>query len=264
MQSVVSTNTFLDTSYAELIQRFRVPVETRLSWVELAFGLVNPRSPFVPGDIAILDAQGSATPPQTPPTPLVSALMKTAIWYIPVWDSHLAFDHVITLEPCHDYWLLVGTRHCYGVYGRMRTGSEGPDFPAGIGPFYTRKTDTDAWSELPGQTLCFRLIGEPTGSAADVPREMPASIGLRLRVMPNPVRGTALVHWSGAVGAVRLEVLDIRGRRIGAGNGLAVGAGDWSWRAARADGRPLPAGVYFVRATDGAGHVAVERVVLVR
>jgi hypothetical protein len=262
-QSVVSTNTMLDTTYAELIQRFRVPVEAQLRWVELAFGTVIPRNPFVPGVIAILDAQGVDTPPVTLPSPLVTAAMKTAIWKIPVWDSHLDFDHVITLEPEHDYWLLADVTHGYGVYARTRTGAEGPDFLADIGPFYARSTATGAWSEIPGRTLCFRLIGEPTG-VVNVPRVAPSPTGLRLRVTPNPARGTASVHWSGAAGAVRIEVWDVRGCRVGVGSGSAAGEGNWPWPGTRDDGQLLSTGVYFVRATDGAGRVAVERVVLIR
>ncbi len=82
------------------------------------------------------------------------------------------------------------------------------------------------------------------------------------RATPNPARDLALVRWSGATGEVRLEVLDARGRRVG--TGVAGAAGSWTWRIAPTGRRPLSAGVYFVRVTDGAGRRAPARVVVVR
>ena len=263
VQSVVTTNTLTDTAQTQLLQRFRVPVETRLSWVELAFGTVSPRNPPVPGDIAILDAQGVDTPPVMLPTPLATAPVKSAVWTIPVWDSHTGRDLGITLEHDHDYWLLVDVTHCYGVYARNRTGTESMDFLAGIGGFHSRDALADSWTERPDQTLCFRLIGEPTGPIGVSPGAT-LSGGLRLRVAPNPARGASKISWSGAVGTVRIEVLDVRGRRVGAGTVSAGAVGDWSWRGAGNNGQRLPAGVYFVRAIDGAGRMAVQRLVLVR
>jgi hypothetical protein len=82
-----------------------------------------------------------------------------------------------------------------------------------------------------------------------------------LRVSPNPSRGSALLSWSGSPGPVRLDVHDAQGRRVG---GVTSARGEWLWGGARDDGGPLPAGMYFVRATDVAGRVASARVVLIR
>ncbi len=260
MQSVVATGAIHDSTEAELIQRFRVPQATRVRWVELAFGAVAARVPFAPGSIAILDAAGEEAPPAVLGAPLGAASLKPSGPEIPVWDSHFGLDLNITLEPGHDYWLWVATRHCYGLYARVRTGSEGADFTDAIGAFYVREDSTLAWEAVADQALCFKLIGEPT-EVGGVPPGVPPASGFRLRVAPNPVRDAAWVRWSGASGPVRLEVLDARGRRVAAGRG----AGDaWTWHIADAGGRPLPAGVYFVRARDGSGRTASERVVVVR
>ncbi len=259
VQSVVTPNYSLDSTYDELLQRFRVPVETRLRWVELAFTSVHPRNPLVPGTLGIVDAQWWTTPPLTLPVPLVGAALKPGSWRDPVWDSHFDFDQVITLKPDHDYWLWVATRHCYGMYTRRKTGGESADFLADIGPFSVRTSPTGDWVEKPDQTLCFKLIGEPTGATS-----APPSGALRLRASPNPSLGSASIGWADAVGEVRFEVIDARGRRVGEGHGFAGRTGDWLWRGTGADGRRLPAGMYFVRATDGAGRHAVARVTLVR
>ena len=104
---------------------------------------------------------------------------------------------------------------------------------------------------------------EPLG-VLDVPTTPPARGDLQLRVAPNPSRGSSFVTWSGATGPLRFDVLDERGRRVAEGRGEASAEGRWLWRGTHDDGRPLPAGVYFVRARDDAGHAATERVVLVK
>jgi len=68
------------------------------------------------------------------------------------------------------------------------------------------------------------------------------------------------VAWSGAVGPVRFEVFDARGRRVAVNTGGA--AGSWSWSIRDSRGQALPAGVYFVHARDSAGGHSVQRVVV--
>jgi len=87
---------------------------------------------------------------------------------------------------------------------------------------------------------------------------------LSLRVAPNPSAGAAFVSWSGAAGPLHVDVLDAQGRRVGGMSGVTGSEGRWLWSGARDDGRPMPAGVYFVRAGDGLGRVVTHRVVLIR
>ena len=263
VQSVMTTNALLDTSSYEYAQLFSVPVLTRLHWVELAFGTTQARGGVDPGAISIVDAQGAAVPPVSMPGSMIQALFWEYVQNLPHWESHYDFDQFITLMPGHDYWLVVRTNHDYRLYSRIVTGSESADFTNNIGGLYARLDPAASWGAVSARALDFRIIGEPLG-LLDVPPAPAAPSPLQLRVAPNPSKGTAFVSWSGASGAVRFEVMDVRGRRVGSGASSAGAVGRWLWRAAGADGHPLEAGVYFLRAVDGAGKVAIQRVVLVR
>ena len=72
-------------------------------------------------------------------------------------------------------------------------------------------------------------------------------------VRPNPARrGPLFVHFSLANDApARLELFDVRGRRVATQNVSGLGAG---FHAVALEGeRPLPAGIYLLRLTQGAG-----------
>jgi hypothetical protein len=255
----MTTTTALDTSESELIQRFRVPVRTTLRWIEIANkGSMGPRP--TPGEIAILEAP-QLEPQTTPATDLVSAPLNYS-YDSNVWSTHTDFDHVITLESGRDYWLTLRTNHQHRPYAHEINGLESSDFLQAIGPLYSRPGSSGSWSLRPNLALCFRLIGEPLG-LVDVGRAAQSSASLRLSVSPNPARGTAFASWTGGKGAVRFDVLDVRGRRVGGARGIPAPQGRWTWSALR-DGRALPAGVYFLRATDETGSSATQRVVLIR
>jgi hypothetical protein len=301
IQSVMTTTVHSDSDCFDLIQRFRVPVHARLHWVEVAFD-TRPAPGYPTGQpillavtepgIAILDAAGQKEPPVELPWPLVQAPF-TGFTGSPGWVSHMGFDNQIVLEPGHDYWLLARVAQRFSLFTRVMTGAEGPDFTENIGPFFKRTTDSAPWQAIRGRSLSFRMIGEPTGTRAlprgrqrgqplgdrqpgttDPPaRPEPSTTTasgaqreparLTLGVAPNPSKGASFVSWSGASGSLRLEVLDAQGRRV-AGIERAGAEGRWLWSGAREDGSPLPAGVYFMRGTDGAGRVAADRVVLIR
>lgn len=262
VQSVVTTNFLADTSNYELIQRFRVPVQVRLQWVELAFG---PPAFYYPGFgvIAILDAGGTTEPMQTLPPSMVQANFNFYGNRVNAWDSHYDFDHLVTLEPGRDYWLLARVRNQYPVFTHTLTGDEGPDFTSSIGAFHARSTPGGPWTLQTGKVLNFRLIGESL-DALDAPAPNATVSSLRLRVAPNPSRGAAFVTWSGASGAVRFQVLDARGRRVGGSTQVMSREGRWMWSGVSDSGRPLSPGVYFVHASDDAGQSTVERIALVR
>jgi hypothetical protein len=288
VQSVITTTVTSDTSCYDLIQRFRVPVRSRLNWIEVAFG-VAPRPVYFDPVMAILDAEGQSEPPANLPPSLIEAPFAQFV-FEPFWGSHFDFDRLIVLEPNHDYWLLVRVEHRFVLFSRMLTGQESSDFTANIGPSFRRTRPDTAWTPERGRALCFKLIGvpleghlQPRGrlggrprgeatpdgrraapSVASLPDATPTPAGLRVRVQPNPARGAAFVSWSGAAGAMRIDVLDAQGRRV-AGNASPSGAnGQWMWSGARDDGRPLPAGLYFIKGLDGAGRIATDRLVLIR
>ncbi|MCC6653363.1 MAG: hypothetical protein IT348_19585 [Candidatus Eisenbacteria bacterium] len=259
-QAVTGTDVTMDSTRYQLVQRFRVPRSVRLQWVELA--LTRARYGYGDGAVAILDGADGASPPASISSPLVStSFYPSYTWSGPGWTTPNDFDSLLVLHPNHDYWLLVTTAHDYPFGAHALTGSESADFTAGIGPFWSRANASDAWTAETGRALSFKLIADTTSLAAVEPP--PARGALRLEVSPNPSRGTSVLSWNGAAGAVRLEVLDARGRRVASHTGGAAGAGQWTWSVAGAR-EPLPAGLYFVRATDARGHAAVARVALIR
>ncbi|MBM4130713.1 hypothetical protein FJ250_06755, partial [bacterium] len=103
-----------------------------------------------------------------------------------------------------------------------------------------------------------------TGAATTPPAVLTVA---QLTVQPNPGAGRFAFSLSG-VGAGRgpagFEVFDLRGRRLAAVAGEAD-QGGWqaAWDGRGADGRPLPAGTYLVRARAG-GPPAAVRVTIVR
>jgi len=102
---------------------------------------------------------------------------------------------------------------------------------------------------------------DPTGA----PRPE-ATPGLRLDVVPNPLRGTGRVLFdTPRPGPVELETIDVAGRvvRHRAWAELPSGRHEAAWSDRTDDGRPLPPGVYFVRLTHSAGSRAVK-IALVR
>ena len=86
-----------------------------------------------------------------------------------------------------------------------------------------------------------------------VPGAPPARV--TLRVEPNPVRSDVRVSLSlPRAERVRLEVLDVSGRRVAllAEADLTAGTHPVRWDRATASGRRAPSGVYLVRAAAGA------------
>ena len=265
-QSVRTTNLLLTDDPRELVQRFRVPEAVELRWVELAyrgqFGVPARAEMPVPTGVAtigIVDGAGLSEPSETMPTMLVAAPFNRAERFgEPAhWASHFDFDRTIMLEPGRDYWIYARYMQGTPLYARSNTGIQLPANVTGIGPFYTRTDTAGPWSLRGDATLAFRIVGRPRKfSLAQGPESFP------LRASPNPSPGTVSLTWSGAVGAVHLELYDARGRRVFSGDGGA--SGEWTPGAAGATTRPLPSGLYFVRARDSAGARASARVVIVR
>lgn len=261
LQSVTKTTTLLGFEAYEYLQRFRVPMASTVEWVELAFGYNANVYPPERGWVAIIDGDDMPAPSAALPQPIFQADFYNAPLTRPTWATHFLTAAPVILQPHHDYWLLARSVNKYPLYVRDLTGNEGPEFLGQIGPFYSRSTATGTWTPGGMRALSFRLLGEPGPPPLAV--EPGLARGLRLGVEPNPARGSALVRWSGARGAIRLEVLDERGRRVASHEATGAG-GSWSWRGNREDGTPFAPGVYFVRAVDGAGVRGAARVVLIR
>ncbi len=241
-------------------QRFRVPETVQVGWVELALGQSNWPIHTVLGRVALYEADGQAVPPASWSTPLNEATLVTYGLEVPVWSPPFDFDRPTQLLPGRDYWLVFDSQLYYRPFARLVGGAESADFTDGIGDLFSRDSGSGPWNPAAGRALGFRLIGAP---AATVGVEGPAAARspFRLHAAPNPAAGPVELSWSGARGPVRLEVLDARGRRVA----RAGPAGErWRWAGRDERGAPLPAGVYFVRARDGAGRAATLRLVRVR
>jgi hypothetical protein len=259
-QGVMRTDVAQSPTIYEWAQRFRVPETVSVGWVEFALAEVGYPPYQLLGRVAIFDGEGQSAPPFTFPASLTEAGFFHVGVFIPVWTSHYDMDRPAVLLPGRDYWLALRCDQFYRPYTRIRNGTESADFVAGIGPLFAREESASPWSEVANQALSFRLIGSPSASAGA--GSLAASRGpLVLSVAPNPASGASLVSWSGAAGGVRVEVLDARGRRVARAESAA---GFWNWSGSDAAGRTLPAGVYFVRATDSDHRTAVQRVVRVR
>jgi hypothetical protein len=103
-----------------------------------------------------------------------------------------------------------------------------------------------------------------TPTATDAPDGPPSARGPRLRVEPNPFNPQALVRFRlDADGPVRLELYDVRGRKVST---LAQGnlrAGDHTVPITRPnrDGK-LPSGVYFVRLNADGRETRIKAVLI--
>ena len=276
-QSVRRTDVPIGARPDEIVQAFRVPERVDLRWIELAIGdpltaAANASAPQMPAPpppppvvIAIVDPEGAAAPPDSMPASLVEAVLQPPNYLgyytyqtAPTWASHLDFDRTVTLQPGRDYWLYVRSASSQKFLGRALTGSESAAFSAGVGALFTRGLASVDWTPVADTVLAFKVIGR---SAATTPAPRPSQ-AFKVQVAPNPAADIAQVTWSGAVGPVRLESFDARGRRVGQSEGGAAGV--WAWTMKGRDGRPLPAGVYFVRARDSTGQISNQRVMIVR
>jgi flagellar hook capping protein FlgD len=139
---------------------------------------------------------------------------------------------------------------------------------------------------LPSDSTSFRVCFAPTHGGADSCQVIVATndvnaiipvhvgtvtavaeeggrVGLQLRVVPNPVSGSARIRFQiSAEGRVRVDVFDATGRRVRRiwDGDLSSGEHEVEWNGADARGGFAGRGIYFVR-IDVAGSRAVARMV---
>ena len=279
VQSVMRTDVTPFPAPREFLQRFRVPVQVELRWVELAFGELfvpyfesaGETDPMPPGPgprattLAIMDGNDLPVPVPDMPASMVEAPFDifSAFGFGIAnqhWMSHLDFDHTVTLEPGHDYWIWVRETAPVTWLNRRIRGNESAVFKAGVGPYFARPDSSGPWIQAADQVLAFRIVGRPMVPPPIPPTQVAAAFAMQ--ATPNPAPGSVRVDWSGAVGPVRFDVFDARGRRVSQREGGA--AGQWMWDGTDLDGRPVASGIYFVHARDSQGGRAVQRAVLVR
>ena len=286
VQAVSRTDVKPFPSPREFAQRFRVPQQVELRWIELAMagfisfgGTYNDPGVRQSPILAVVDGESMPQPLPDMPPPLVEApvdlnLLASTAFAGPIWGSHLDFDRTVTLEPDHDYWIYVREAATSTFMNRRVRGDEPPAFTAGIGPYFCRADSAGEWNQAADQVLAFRIVAHPTAPptppapppiarpASPPTPSMPPASAFALNTTPNPAPGAVRVDWSGAVGPVRCDVLDARGRRLAEGSGGA--AGTWTWQGTDRDGRAVASGVYFIRARDSAGQASNQRVLIVR
>ena len=111
----------------------------------------------------------------------------------------------------------------------------------------------------------FGLMGwDLVPDAVGVPDQEAGSFTV-LHAAPNPLRTTTTFRFSlDSPGAVRVDVFDVRGRRVATPVTASFDLGDhvvrWNGRDHR--GRTLPGGVYYARLVSAAGEAVVKLVKL--
>jgi hypothetical protein len=116
-----------------------------------------------------------------------------------------------------------------------------------------RAFDGSLWSRF---SVPWQFEYSPTGIEEGPTRRLPALVGASVLR-----RGQSLVS-TGPVGPglLRLEVFGTDGRRVAIVEPGAGGGPGWDWR--DRDGRPVAAGIYFVRLTDAGGSVQRKFILL--
>jgi hypothetical protein len=112
----------------------------------------------------------------------------------------------------------------------------------------------------------FWFGGSAVLAVGDDPQPGGETLALALSVAPNPIRGSGTLQLTlPRAGAVRLALYDVNGRRLAqlADGAFAAGVHALAVRPQDDDGRPLPAGVYFVRLEAGA-QAMTRRMLVVR
>ncbi len=223
------------------------------------FNLVGWRRQLVTlltGDIDDNAAFGPDSPPDWDGTPLEAADLRhpdelfAATW----WDDNSSF------YPGRLDWIFyTGSALELGTHVVVETRSMTDANLAANGLLVA---DTRAASDHAPVFADFRA---PGGDGEPEP-EPPYAGGTRLAVEPNPFRDATTVRFAlGAAGAYRLTVHDVAGRRvreIESGEATA-GPREATWDGRDARGRPLAAGVYFVRLQTAAGE-RTRRVTVLR
>ena len=118
-----------------------------------------------------------------------------------------------------------------------------------------------------GGRIGLRKLRCESAQTTDLPLESAGS-NSRMPVMigPNPNRGELRISWSGRQGCPeQIDLLDVSGRRVASWHPPQEDRGRFEscWLLRDAQGRPLPAGAYFIRVT-GPGGTTTRTIQLVR
>jgi len=127
-----------------------------------------------------------------------------------------------------------------------------------VDPLAALQGKTVSGGRLNVSNLLAQVAGVDAGAAGP-------SIRLRAN-QPNPFRSSTTIAFDlERPGDVSLAIYDVRGRRVRdlEAEAMAAGPGSVVWDGSGVDGRPVPAGIYFVRLAAGS-RLQSRRMVLVR
>jgi hypothetical protein len=110
------------------------------------------------------------------------------------------------------------------------------------------------------------LISNVVSVQTEVGGPLRGRVGIALAVAPQPARGTVELYWQAAPGgegaAQTIQLHDVMGRRVRV---LALGGGPGgrlTWDGRDAEGRSVPAGLYYARLLSGSVHTQTRLVLL--
>jgi hypothetical protein len=161
-----------------------------------------------------------------------------------------------------------GTRIVRGFGPESYSGWVARQYPAGLRTEDLTERVMVAFSTVAGDTTALDSLWTLFNSGAwtlDAPAP-PLPARLRLAASPNPAAGPTRFAWTlPAAARVRLEVLDVAGRRVALPVAAELPAGEhaFAWDGRGSDGRRVAAGVYLARLVTPGG-VATARVARVR
>ncbi len=160
-------------------------------------------------------------------------------------------------------------------YFRVYRG-QSPDFTPDAGHLVQVTAATSWVDDAPGGETFYKVTavdanGNESGPASntgtvDVNGAAPPAVLALAGVVPNPFRGTTVVHFDlPGRAAVRLAIHDVAGRRVRTLLDQAMTPGRYqrTWNGRDDAGRAVPPGTYFVRLVAG-GHSITRPVMLVR
>lgn len=103
-------------------------------------------------------------------------------------------------------------------------------------------------------------------SVVDAPQGAGPPVG-SLEISPNPLRAgrtSRISLGSTPSKATKVEIVDLAGRVVHEWSGSGLPQGGVEWNGSDAGGRQLPAGVYWIRVSDGGHTIASRKVAIVR
>jgi hypothetical protein len=110
------------------------------------------------------------------------------------------------------------------------------------------------------------LLSNVVAAQTEVGGPLAGRSGAALAALEQPSRGSALFYWQasadGVGGRQTIQIYDVTGRRLRA---LEVGGGvggKANWDGRDAEGRSVPAGLYYARLLSGSIHVQTRLVLL--